>query len=127
LAKISSGDLSTVDSLTAVRLAVRAAVSEAFQTPEVIKLFAEKQNGGLRQRVHEIERDFKIGTISKDEHVARKVELLGALKRLGETLSSEDEKFLSDNVSDSMKHFVEVASEVELQDTQAILALAKRT
>lgn len=109
-----------------MRLAVRAAVSEAFQTPEVIKLFAEKQNGGLRQRICEIERDFKVGAMSKDEHVARKVELLGALKRLGENLSPEDETFLTANLSDSMKHFVQVSSDIELQDTQAILSLAKR-
>jgi hypothetical protein len=40
---MSSGDLSVMDSLSSFRLAIRAAISEAFHTPDVIKLFAEKQ------------------------------------------------------------------------------------
>ncbi len=40
---MSSGDLSLTDSLSSVRLAIRAAISEAFKTPDVIKMFADKQ------------------------------------------------------------------------------------
>ena len=43
LAKMESGDLSVMDSLSSVRNAIRAAISEAFKTPDVIRLFAEKQ------------------------------------------------------------------------------------
>ncbi len=34
--------------------AIRAAISEAFKTPEVIKMFAKKQPGQLRQRMSEV-------------------------------------------------------------------------
>jgi hypothetical protein len=48
LAKMTSGDLSLMDSLASVRLAIRAAISDAFKTPDVIKLFAEKQVEQIR-------------------------------------------------------------------------------
>ena len=34
--------------------AIQAAISEAFKTPEVIRLFAKKQPGQLRQRLAEV-------------------------------------------------------------------------
>lgn len=34
--------------------AIQAAVSEAFKTPEVIKLFAKKEPGQLRDRLEEL-------------------------------------------------------------------------
>ena len=34
--------------------AIQAAISQAFKTPEVIKLFAKKQPGQLRQRLAEV-------------------------------------------------------------------------
>ena len=34
--------------------AIQAAISEAFKTPEVIRLFAKKQPGKLRQRLSEV-------------------------------------------------------------------------
>ena len=34
--------------------AIQAAISEAFKTPEVIKMFAKKQPGQLRQRLAEV-------------------------------------------------------------------------
>lgn len=34
--------------------AIQAAISEAFKTPEVIRLFAKKQPGQLRQRLSEV-------------------------------------------------------------------------
>lgn len=34
--------------------AIQAAISEAFKTPEVIKMFAKKQPGQLRQRLSEV-------------------------------------------------------------------------
>ena len=34
--------------------AIRAAISDAFKTPEVIRMFAKKQPGQLRQRLAEV-------------------------------------------------------------------------
>ena len=64
--------------------ATRAAISEAFKTPEVIRMFAKRQPGQLRQRLNDLQRDSKIGKISNDVYTQQAVEILAALKRLGE-------------------------------------------
>ena len=84
--------------------AIQAAVSNAFKTPEVIRLFAKKEPGQLRERlagssatmaVHcarlslltptlEMDRDVKIGKISEEQRVEQKVEILTALRKLGD-------------------------------------------
>ncbi|XP_048250280.1 protein LZIC-like isoform X4 [Haliotis rufescens] len=51
LDKMVGGDLSLVDELNGMQLAIQAAISKAFKTPEVIRLFAKKQPGQLRQRL----------------------------------------------------------------------------
>lgn len=64
--------------------AIRSAVSEAFKTPEVIRLFAKREPGQLRDRLAEMERDVLIGKISKDVQTDQKLEILTALRKLGD-------------------------------------------
>ena len=54
--------------------AIRAAISEAFKTPEVIRMFAKKQPEQLRQRLAEVERDQKIGKLPIEEAIQQKVQ-----------------------------------------------------
>lgn len=54
LKKIMSGDMTLVDELSGMQLAIQAAISQAFKTPEVIRLFAKKQPGQLRTRLGEV-------------------------------------------------------------------------
>ncbi len=54
LAKMKGGDMTLVNELNRMQLAIQAAISEAFKTPEVIRLFAKKQPGQLRQRLAEV-------------------------------------------------------------------------
>lgn len=68
--------------------AIQAAVSNAFKTPEVIRLFAKREPGELRSRLSEMERDVKIGKISKEQQVEQKAEILSALRKLGEKVVS---------------------------------------
>jgi hypothetical protein len=42
-------------------MTTKAILTEAFKTPEIIKMFAARKLDGLRQRLFEIERDSKIG------------------------------------------------------------------
>ncbi|XP_065842669.1 protein LZIC-like [Oscarella lobularis] len=51
LKKMSAGNMTLIDDLSRMRLAIQAAISDAFQTPEVIRLFAKRQPGQLRQRL----------------------------------------------------------------------------
>ncbi|KAK3583405.1 hypothetical protein CHS0354_040371 [Potamilus streckersoni] len=120
--KMMAGNLSLVDELNEMQLAIQAAISEAFKTPEVIRMFAKKQPGQLRQRLAEINRDSKIGKIAKSLAVEQSVEILTALKKLGETLTPEEEAFLQSNSSASLKEFEKVSS--TLASSDKVLAVA---
>ncbi|XP_071109192.1 protein LZIC-like isoform X1 [Haliotis cracherodii] len=122
LDKMVGGDLSLVDELNGMQLAIQAAISKAFKTPEVIRLFAKKQPGQLRQRLADINRDAKIGKISKEMETLQSVEIMTALKKLGETLTSEEESFLQTNSSSNLKEFEQVSSNLASGDK--VLAVA---
>ena len=47
---MASGNMTLVDSIGKVQLAIQAAVRNAFKTPEVIKMFAKADSDGLRVR-----------------------------------------------------------------------------
>ncbi|KAI0221307.1 Protein LZIC [Lamellibrachia satsuma] len=109
LNRMKEGDLSLVDDVNSVQLAIQAAISKAFKTPEVIQMFAKKQPGQLRQKV---ERDRKVGKLSAETATQQTLEILTALKKLGEQLSSNEEQFLQSNSSSNLREFEKVSSEI---------------
>ena len=64
--------------------AVQAAISDAFKTPEVIRMFAKKQPGQLRERLANLRRDVKLQKIPESVFTRQAVEILTALKKLGD-------------------------------------------
>ncbi|XP_066938217.1 protein LZIC-like isoform X2 [Macrobrachium rosenbergii] len=74
LSRMSAGDMTLVNNLNAMQLAIRAAISEAFKTPEVIQMFAKKQPDQLREKLGQIERDYKIGKESNESYTQQKVQ-----------------------------------------------------
>lgn len=116
------GNLSLVDQLSGMQLAIQAAISKAFKTPEVIRMFAKKQPGQLRQRLAEIRRDEKVGKLSSDVATQQSVEILTALKKLGESLTPEEESYLQSNSSASLKQFEQVSGDLASGDK--VLAVA---
>lgn len=48
LSKLKEGNLSLINELNGIQLAIQAAISQAFQTPEVIQMFAKKQQPELK-------------------------------------------------------------------------------
>lgn len=44
--------------------AIQAAISEAFKTPEVIRLFGRREPKQLRERLYIIEQDLKLNKLS---------------------------------------------------------------
>ena len=91
------------DACKVIMQATQAAISEAFKTPEVIRMFAKKQPGQLRQRLNEVSwsiahitvkrlfqmsRDVKMGKISQDICTQQSVEILVALRKLGEKVKA---------------------------------------
>lgn len=111
LSRMSAGDMTLVNNLNAMQLAIRAAISEAFKTPEVIQMFAKKQPDQLREKLGQIERDYKIGKESNESYTQQKVEILSALKNLGETLAAQEENFLECHASSLLKDFDKVTDE----------------
>ncbi|XP_061127295.1 protein LZIC [Syngnathus typhle] len=120
LKKIMTGDMTLVDELSGMQLAIQAAISQAFKTPEVIRLFAKKQPGQLRTRLAEMDRDVMVGKLSRDDYKQQKMEVLTALRKLGEMLTTEDETFLAENATATLSQFEKVATRSE----DKILALA---
>jgi len=116
LTKLSSGDLGLVDSISAMQLAIQGAISQAFKTPEIIRLFASKQPGNLRQKLVEIDRDFKVGKLDKDLFAQQKLEVIAALAKLGEDLSEDEKAFFENNSDSSMKKFAAVKENVVIKD-----------
>ncbi|XP_014673110.1 PREDICTED: protein LZIC-like [Priapulus caudatus] len=109
LQKMASGNMTLVDDINAMQLAIQAAISSAFKTPEVIRMFAKKQPGQLRERLAQLDRDAKIGRLSADDHSQQKLEILAALKKLGETLRADEESYLQVNADAALKAFEQVS------------------
>ncbi|XFG08324.1 hypothetical protein AB1E19_011948 [Capra hircus] len=122
LKKIMSGNMTLVDELSGMQLAIQAAISQAFKTPEVIRLFAKKQPGQLRTRLAEMDRDLMVGKLERDLYTQQKVEILTALRKLGEKLTADDENFLSANAGAILSQFEKVSTDLGSGDK--VLALA---
>lgn len=103
--EMSEGNISLLDSLGAAALAMRAAVSNAFQTPDIISMFAKAQPAQLRNKLEELQRDYKLGKIEKKIFTQQSIEVLTALQRLGESLSEQEERFLQQNMNENLKNF----------------------
>lgn len=105
LEKMLKGDMTLVDEFGSVQLAIQAAVSQAFKTPEVIRMFAQRQPKLLRDRLSAIQREYKLKNISESDYKSAAVEILAALRKLGEQLTPEEAQFMADNMSAAMADF----------------------
>lgn len=59
--------------------ATQAAISQAFKTPEVIRLFGRREPKQLRERLSMIEQDVKLNRLSTDARDRQKVSIVGDL------------------------------------------------
>lgn len=121
LKKMMAGDMTLIDELSRWQLATQAAVSEAFKTPEVIRMFAKKQPGQLRQRLNDMSRDVKMGKISQDICTQQSVEILVALRKLGEKLSAAEMDFLTTHTNTALSEFEKVS---DITSGEKVLATA---
>lgn len=109
--KMSDGNMTLVNDLGRIRLAMQAAVSKAFQTPEIIKLFAAAEPKQLRGKLEDLQQKLRLGKINKALCTQQSLEILIALKKLGEDLSAQEKSFLDSNMTDELKSFVAVSEE----------------
>lgn len=112
LEKLMKGDISLVSALGAVRLATKLAISNAFKTPEIIKIFANRDSQLLRQKLKQIEDESQLKKIDIDNFQRQKAEILTLLRHLGEQLSREELQLLEkhNNITSAFENveFVEV-------------------
>jgi len=104
--------MTLVDEFGGMQLAIQAAVSEAFKTPEVIKMFAKKDHNSLRQHLINLQTGVKLGKVTKEAYTSQAVEILTALKKLGEKLTDDEEAFLQENKSKTMAEFESVDNDM---------------
>eukprot|EP00456_Euglypha_rotunda_P059979 TRINITY_DN50179_c0_g1_i1.p1 TRINITY_DN50179_c0_g1~~TRINITY_DN50179_c0_g1_i1.p1 ORF type:complete len:200 (+),score=37.28 TRINITY_DN50179_c0_g1_i1:53-652(+) len=123
LAKSVSGDMTLTDEFGAAQLAIQAAISEAFKTPEVLRMFANKEDDGLRRRLEALKRDFKLKTISSDLFNRESVEILVALKKMGHKLSEEETTFLSKH--SSARHLEDAVDSLGAGSQQDLMSTAQ--
>jgi len=126
LDKLLKGDMTLVDSLNGLQLAIQAAISNAFQTPDIIRLFAKKQPQQLRLKLTQLERDVKISSLSAEQVTRQKLEVLLALRKLGEELSSEENVFVDKHSTSDMRQFEQVSEETTISEHK-LLRLASST
>ena len=88
------GGLTLVDELGAMQLAIQAAISSAFQTPDVIKFFAKRDTKQLRARLEELTAVAVLGS-GGERHSRESAEILTALRKLGDALSDAETAFLA--------------------------------
>ena len=55
----------------------------------MIRLFASKQPAAMRRRLAEMERDVKLGKLTRESYETMQAEMLVALKKLGEPLTPQ--------------------------------------
>merc|ERR1711991_125739 len=118
LDKITEGDVTLLDTLSRMRMAVQAAISDAFKTPEVVAMFMKKEPGQLRSRLLQLDQALKLRKVSPDAYNDQKIEILTALQRLGEDLSPAEEQLLAANTNRAMKDFERANNEIG-QSTRA--------
>jgi hypothetical protein len=111
LAKMKEGNMTLVDDIGRIQLAIQEAIRSAFKSPEVMKMFAKRENGALRSRLSSLQQDHRLGKLSNEDYLMMSAEVIGALDKLGEPLEPH-ERSLLENVnllhllsSSSIHHF----------------------
>ncbi len=87
-------------------------------------MFAKKDHGSLKQRLVSLQTNVKLGKISQDAYTQQTVEILSALKKLGEQLTQDQEAFLTQHRTKAMSDFESVASDLSQSTRKNILASA---
>jgi len=110
--KSMAGNLTLIDHFNSAQLAIQAAVSSAFKTPEVIRMFAQKQPDQLRSRLSQLAVQHKLKHIPTDEFNSQSIEILIALKKLEIPLTEAEQQFL-DSMSNA-RHLESIVSDSKI-------------
>lgn len=84
LERMMAGDMTLVSELGQVKLALTAAIKDAFKTPEVIAMFAKREPAALRTRLAHLQEEHKLGRLPAGRFKSQAIEIIVALRKLGE-------------------------------------------
>eukprot|EP00667_Euglena_gracilis_P022691 EG_transcript_25344 len=118
---------SLVSELGAVKLALQAACTDAFQTPEVLRLFASQQPHLLRSKLEEVKIQYTLKKLPANVYEQRSLEILSALESMGEPLSADEQHFVEANMTEAMKKFVAFKSDLDTASRRRVLTVAETT
>ena len=93
----------------------RDRIKKAFKTDEIYLMFFEKDRDGLRDRLRSIERELKLDRWKRkkgDELEREKLEIVAALKKLGEKMTEEEKLFLREGLERGVMEELEVLDDV---------------
>jgi len=103
LDRLVAGDVSLMSELQQMKATLRAAISNAFHTPEVMRMFVRKQPEQLREKLAELDRILlrhQHQNANCDDLNRQKTEVLVALEHLGEKLTAEERRWLEQHSLD---------------------------
>jgi hypothetical protein len=95
LDRMIAGSTTLQDALGAVRMATIAAINEAFKTPDIIRLFNNRETQTLRATLAKLKEDYQLKRLEGSVYEEKAMEILTALKTLNEPLTDEEAAFLS--------------------------------
>jgi hypothetical protein len=73
-------------------------------------LFALAQPAQLRQKLVQVQRDKRLGKLEKQVAEQQELEILAALRRLGDALSADEQAFLQSNMTAALAAFETVSA-----------------
>ncbi|KAJ1455240.1 hypothetical protein M885DRAFT_520537 [Pelagophyceae sp. CCMP2097] len=95
LSDLARGNMTLVSELNSVQLRIQGAVRTAFKTPDVIRMFAQKEPSALRAKLAQLNEERRLSRITEATFIAFSVEVVLALQKLGEPLLAEEQSMLS--------------------------------
>ncbi|ELR58564.1 Protein LZIC [Bos mutus] len=125
LKKIMSGNMTLVDELSGMQLFFIILISKGSFLKEVdLKslILCKLKYHMLHIHLLQMDRDLMVGKLARDLYTQQKVEILTALRKLGEKLTADDENFLSANAGAILSQFEKVSTDLGSGDK--VLALA---
>lgn len=121
LERMTAGDMTLMDQLSAVRLATMAAINEAFKTPDIIRMFSTRQTEQLRSSLEKTREQYHLKAITKQQYEEKTTEILTALKSLNEPLSDQEAAFLSQQVQHRFSGFQQSSNSVKEDQQQSLI------
>jgi hypothetical protein len=110
LVKMAAGNMSLVDEIGAMNLAIQAAIGGGVKNTEVIRMIGKRDPDALRSRLGDIEKSLSSGSITESEHAEQKAEILSAIRKLGGKCSEAEVAFIAAHGSDALNQFEAVDS-----------------